>query len=260
MIERAQRKASASSSSPPPAVPGMYEGVLSLMQMAETCGALARHSQARLLYISLSSTHPTFGGVSASFATIGDLILAEPKAMVGFAGPRVIKETTHQSLPPGFQTAEFLEDHGLVDKIVHQVKRCGRSVNCSNTSLHLHVKQRADPMIELTHRYPAARTAPPCCGRLPMNYADAAHLAHTGPNFNGGIKLGLRNIRRLLMAPHPRQRSGRAVVRPCRRHERERLRLRHARSRSVPVGCRTDASIPPSPCRVSVSASGTMAE
>ncbi len=99
----------------------MYEGVLSLLQMAKTCGALALHAQARLPYISVL-THPTTGGVSASFATIGDVILAEPKAMIGFAGPRVIKETTHQDLPPNFQTAEFLEDHGLVDKIVHRKK------------------------------------------------------------------------------------------------------------------------------------------
>jgi len=99
----------------------MYEGVLSLMQMAKTCGALARHAHARLPYLSVL-THPTTGGVSASFATIGDIIIAEPKAMVGFAGPRVIKETTHQNLPPGFQTAEFLQDHGLIDMIVHRKK------------------------------------------------------------------------------------------------------------------------------------------
>jgi acetyl-CoA carboxylase carboxyl transferase subunit beta len=99
----------------------MYEGVVSLMQMAKTCGALARHAKARLPYLSIL-THPTTGGVSASFATIGDIILAEPKAMVGFAGPRVIRETTHQDLPPGFQTAEFLERHGLVDLIVHRKK------------------------------------------------------------------------------------------------------------------------------------------
>jgi acetyl-CoA carboxylase carboxyl transferase subunit beta len=97
----------------------MYEGVLSLMQMAKTCGALALHAAARLPYISVM-THPTTGGVSASFATIGDINIAEPKAMVGFAGPRVIKETTHQELPPGFQTAEFLEEHGLIDIIVHR--------------------------------------------------------------------------------------------------------------------------------------------
>ncbi len=99
----------------------MYEGVLSLMQMAKTCGALALHAQARLPYISVM-THPTTGGVSASFATIGDVNIAEPKAMIGFAGPRVIKETTHQDLPPDFQTAEFLQDHGLIDLIVHRKK------------------------------------------------------------------------------------------------------------------------------------------
>jgi acetyl-CoA carboxylase carboxyl transferase subunit beta len=99
----------------------MYEGVFSLMQMAKTCGALARHAAERLPYISVM-THPTTGGVSASFATIGDVNIAEPKAMVGFAGPRVIRETTHQDLPPGFQTAEFLEEHGLVDLIVPRKK------------------------------------------------------------------------------------------------------------------------------------------
>lgn len=95
----------------------MQEGMLSLMQMAKTCGALARHSEAKLPYISLM-THPTTGGVTASFATIGDINLAEPKCMIGFAGPRVVKETTHQDLPPGFQTAEFMVKHGLVDSIV----------------------------------------------------------------------------------------------------------------------------------------------
>jgi acetyl-CoA carboxylase carboxyl transferase subunit beta len=97
----------------------MYEGMLSLMQMAKTSGALARHAQAGLPYISVL-THPTTAGVMASFASLGDLILAEPKCMIGFAGPRVIKETTHQDLPPGFQTAEFLQAHGLIDLIVHR--------------------------------------------------------------------------------------------------------------------------------------------
>ncbi len=95
----------------------MHEGILSLMQMAKTSGALARHSEARLPYISVL-THPTTGGVTASFATLGDLIIAEPKCMIGFAGPRVVKETTHADLPPGFQTAEFMMQHGLVDMIV----------------------------------------------------------------------------------------------------------------------------------------------
>ncbi len=99
----------------------MQEGMLSLMQMAKTCGALARLSEAKLPYISVL-THPTTGGVTASFATIGDINLAEPKCMIGFAGPRVVKETTHQNLPPGFQTAEFMLEHGLIDAIVPRAK------------------------------------------------------------------------------------------------------------------------------------------
>ncbi len=97
----------------------MYEGMLSLMQMAKTSGALARHACEGLPYISVL-TNPTTAGVMASFASLGDIIMAEPRAMVGFAGPRVIKETTHQDLPSGFQTAEFLEEHGLIDLIVHR--------------------------------------------------------------------------------------------------------------------------------------------
>lgn len=97
----------------------MYEGMLSLMQMAKTSGALARHAEQRLPYISVL-TNPTTAGVMASFASLGDVIIAEPKSMIGFAGPRVIKETTHQDLPKGFQTAEFLEEHGLIDMIVHR--------------------------------------------------------------------------------------------------------------------------------------------
>jgi acetyl-CoA carboxylase carboxyl transferase subunit beta len=95
----------------------MYEGMLSLMQMAKTSGALARHAEAKQAFISIL-TNPTMAGVMASFATLGDLIIAEPKAMIGFAGARVIKETTQQDLPKGFQTSEFLLDRGLVDLIV----------------------------------------------------------------------------------------------------------------------------------------------
>jgi acetyl-CoA carboxylase carboxyl transferase subunit beta len=95
----------------------MYEGMFSLMQMAKTCAALAYHGKARLPYISVL-THPTTAGVMASYASVGDLIIAEPGAMIGFAGPRVIKDTTQAELPPGFQTAEFLLDHGLIDSIV----------------------------------------------------------------------------------------------------------------------------------------------
>jgi len=99
----------------------MYEGMLSLMQMAKTSGALALHAQARLPYITIL-TNPTTAGVMASYASLGDIIIAEPKAMIGFAGPRVIRETTHQTLPSDFQTAEFLEKHGLIDLIVERSK------------------------------------------------------------------------------------------------------------------------------------------
>jgi acetyl-CoA carboxylase carboxyl transferase subunit beta len=99
----------------------MQEGMLSLMQMAKTCAALAQLAEAKLPFISLL-THPTTGGVTASFATIGDINLAEPRCMIGFAGPRVVKETTHQNLPPGFQTAEFMLEHGLIDALVTRPK------------------------------------------------------------------------------------------------------------------------------------------
>lgn len=97
----------------------MQEGMVSLMQMAKTSAALKRHSDAGLLYISVL-TDPTTGGVTASFAMLGDIILAEPGALVGFAGPRVIEQTIGQKLPEGFQRAEFLLEHGLIDKIVER--------------------------------------------------------------------------------------------------------------------------------------------
>ncbi|MGL6283624.1 MAG: acetyl-CoA carboxylase, carboxyltransferase subunit beta [Microcoleaceae cyanobacterium] len=95
----------------------MQEGMLSLMQMAKISGALAKHQQARLLYIPVL-THPTTGGVTASFAMLGDLILAEPKATIGFAGKRVIEQTLREKLPENFQSAEYLQNHGFVDAIV----------------------------------------------------------------------------------------------------------------------------------------------
>ena len=97
----------------------MYEGILSLMQMAKTSAALARLADAGVPYISVL-TNPTMAGVMASFATLGDVILAEPKALIGFAGRRVIKETTRADLPEGFQTSEFLLEHGLIDQIVNR--------------------------------------------------------------------------------------------------------------------------------------------
>lgn len=101
----------------------MYEGAISLMQMAKTCAALSRHHEAGLLYISVL-TNPTMGGIMASFAGIGDVIMAEPKALIGFAGPRVVEQTIRQKLPDGFQRSEFLLAHGLIDMIVkrHDMK------------------------------------------------------------------------------------------------------------------------------------------
>ena len=95
----------------------MMEGALSLMQMAKICGALAHLDRARLPYISVL-TDPTTGGVTASFAMLGDLNIAEPKALIGFAGPRVIEQTIKQTLPEGFQRSEFLLDKGMLDLIV----------------------------------------------------------------------------------------------------------------------------------------------
>ncbi|MBC7960538.1 MAG: acetyl-CoA carboxylase carboxyltransferase subunit beta [Vallitaleaceae bacterium] len=97
----------------------MQEGIISLMQMAKTSAAIGRHSESGGLYITVL-TDPTTGGVTASFAMLGDIILAEPGSLVGFAGPRVIKQTIKQDLPEGFQRAEFLLDHGFVDKIVNR--------------------------------------------------------------------------------------------------------------------------------------------
>ena len=97
----------------------MYEGCLSLMQLAKTSSALAKLSAADVPYISVL-TDPTMAGIMASFASLGDIIMAEPGALMGFAGPRVIKQTINQELPPGFQTSEFLLEHGFLDLIVHR--------------------------------------------------------------------------------------------------------------------------------------------
>ena len=111
----------------------MQEGLLSLMQMAKTCSALARlRDEAKQPYISIL-THPTTGGVAASFAMLGDLILAEPNALIGFAGPRVIEQTIGQSLPDGFQTSEYLLEHGMVDRIVDRREMRNMLARC----LHL---------------------------------------------------------------------------------------------------------------------------
>lgn len=97
----------------------MQEGIFSLMQMAKTSQAVEAHNQAGLLYISVL-TDPTMGGVYASFATLGDILLAEPGALIGFAGPRIVEETIRQKLPPGFQSSEFALEHGMLDQIVER--------------------------------------------------------------------------------------------------------------------------------------------
>ena len=99
----------------------MHEGILSLMQMAKISAALARYDDARGLFISVL-TNPTMGGVAASFASLGDFVFAEPRALIGFAGPRTIKATLRIELPKGFQTSEFLLEHGYVDRIVPRAK------------------------------------------------------------------------------------------------------------------------------------------
>ncbi len=120
----------------------MYEGMFSLMQMGKTCAALAYHGRARLPYISVL-TDPTRAGVMASYASVGDLILAEPGSMIGFAGPRVIKDTTQAELPHGFQTAEFLLEHGLIDAIVSRKEMKPRLIEYLNYLLAGHKKAAA---------------------------------------------------------------------------------------------------------------------
>lgn len=116
----------------------MYEGILSLMQMAKTSAALAYLSQKNLPFISVL-TNPTMAGVMASFASLGDIILAEPKALIGFAGPRVIKDTTQQDLPKGFQTSEFLLEHGFLDQIVSRLEMKERLAYFINMFTHKHI-------------------------------------------------------------------------------------------------------------------------
>jgi acetyl-CoA carboxylase beta subunit len=104
----------------------MQEGVLSLMQMAKTSAARARLREARVPYVSIL-LHPTTGGVAASIAMLGDVIIAEPDALIGFAGPRVIEQTIRQQLPPGFQRSEFLLEHGMVDMVVTAAQAQGHA-------------------------------------------------------------------------------------------------------------------------------------
>jgi acetyl-CoA carboxylase carboxyl transferase subunit beta len=137
----------------------MYEGILSLMQMAKTSAALSRLADAKIPYFSIL-TNPTMAGVMASYATLGDVIIAEPKALIGFAGRRVIKETTRADLPEGFQTSEFLLEHGLVDQIVARHDLRDRLINLIG-HLASNVKS-IEPAALLSNKKPVAKkkTAP----------------------------------------------------------------------------------------------------
>jgi acetyl-CoA carboxylase carboxyl transferase subunit beta len=133
----------------------MQEGLLSLMQMAKISGALQQHQAARLLYLPVL-THPTTGGVTASFAMLGDIILAEPKATIGFAGRRVVEQTLREKLPEDFQTAEYLRDHGFVDLIVPR------------TTLKATLAQ-------LIRLHPAPPVSPLQSQEIPLNWPEQAH-------------------------------------------------------------------------------------
>ncbi|NBO24037.1 MAG: acetyl-CoA carboxylase carboxyl transferase subunit alpha, partial [Chlamydiae bacterium] len=131
----------------------MQEAMFSLMQMAKTSQALAKHHEAKLLYISIL-TNPTMGGVTASFASLGDIILAEPKALIGFAGPRVVEQTIGHKLPEGAQKAEFLLDKGMVDAIVsrkemkQKVSFILKFLDANLTSSNLRRQQMTEKLFE----------------------------------------------------------------------------------------------------------------
>ncbi len=133
----------------------MQEGMFSLMQMAKISGALQRHQTAKLLYIPLLA-HPTLGGVTASFAMLGDIILAEPKATIGFAGRRVIEQTLREKLPDGFQTSEYLLEHGFVDLIVPRTQL--KKTLAQLISLHQPFYSLMSPLEENKHHTEVSKT------------------------------------------------------------------------------------------------------
>ena len=136
----------------------MYEGILSLMQMAKTSAALAKLANAKIPFFSIL-TNPTMAGVMASYASLGDVIIAEPKALIGFAGRRVIKETTRADLPEGFQTSEFLLEHGLIDQIVDRHDLRDRLINLMNHMAH-HLEPKSVKGIPVKKKPVARKKAP----------------------------------------------------------------------------------------------------
>jgi len=141
----------------------MQEGIFSLMQMAKTVSALERLKQDRIPFLSVL-LHPTTGGVAASFALLGDVNLAEPGALIGFAGPRVVESTIRQKLPEGFQRSEFLLEHGMIDRIVSRLE------------------MKREIAILLGHLMPLARShaAPPCHAEPTSEAAPASHVNGVG--------------------------------------------------------------------------------
>ncbi len=139
----------------------MQEGTLSLMQMAKIAAALSLLAEARLPFISLL-TDPTTGGVTASFAMLGDVILAEPKALIGFAGPRVIEQTIRQKLPKGFQRSEFLVEHGMLDAVVDRRELRGTIIKLLNFMVNAELQTPAEPQFNPGHngRAPQAQDKP----------------------------------------------------------------------------------------------------
>jgi acetyl-CoA carboxylase carboxyl transferase subunit beta len=136
----------------------MYEGILSLMQMAKTSAALAKLANAKIPFFSIL-TNPTMAGVMASYASLGDVIIAEPKALIGFAGRRVIKETTRADLPEGFQTSEFLLEHGLIDQIVDRHDLRDRLINLMNHMAH-HLEPKSVKGVPVKKKPVARKKAP----------------------------------------------------------------------------------------------------
>lgn len=135
----------------------MYEGILSLMQMAKTSAALAKLAKAKIPFFSVL-TNPTMAGVMASYASLGDVIIAEPKALIGFAGRRVIKETTRADLPEGFQTSEFLLEHGLIDQIVERHDLRDRLISLMNhLANHLQAKSAPATKKAVSQKSPPAK-------------------------------------------------------------------------------------------------------
>ena len=195
----------------------MMEGALSLMQMAKICAALARLDRARLPYISVL-TDPTTGGVTASFAMLGDLNIAEPKALIGFAGPRVIEQTIRQKLPEGFQRSEFLLEHGMIDMVVD--RREMKAIIAPRAALHA-ARPRRPPRAGVGA---GARARPVSA---PGRRGSAARLPRQprAPRHQARPRQHPRPLRRA------RPSGARVPVRPRRRHQRQGIGDRDGRTR-----------------------------